>query len=266
MKLNIDVVDAFTTKQFGGNQAAVVLLESWLPDELMQNIASENNLSETAFVVCNASGIYEIRWFSPIKEIDFCGHATLASAHVIFSKRPNFTQITFWAKAVGNLVVKKKDNGSIEMAFPNREPIAITEIPENLTQGLSIPPVAYLKNQQAYFAVMENEEQVSNVVPDLEKLKTLAPLDVVVTAASKNGSEFDFTSRYFWPANGGVEDPVTGSIHAGLAPYWAKQLNKNELVALQASSRSGVLYCRVADATVFVSGFCVSYLEGVITI
>ena len=147
MKLNINVVDAFTTQQFSGNQAAVVLLESWLSSELMQSIASENNLSETAFVVSSSSGVFEIRWFSPIKEIDFCGHATLASAFVIF--------------------------------------------------------------------------------------------DVVVTARSE---EFDFASRYFWPANGGIEDPVTGSIHAGLAPYWAKILNKQKLVALQASSRSGVLY------------------------
>lgn len=263
MKLNIHIIDAFTTKQFSGNQAAVVLLESWLSVELMQSIASENNLSETAFVVCNASGVFEIRWFSPMKEIDFCGHATLASAFVIFSTKTTLSEITFWAKAVGNITVKKSKNDLIEMAFPNREPAELAEIPEALKQGLSISPVAYLKNQQAYFAVMENEEQVKGVIPDLEKLKTLGPLDVVVTA---KGKEFDFTSRYFWPANGGVEDPVTGSIHAGLAPYWAKKLNKQELVALQASSRSGVLYCKVEDSTIFVSGSCVSYLEGIINI
>lgn len=263
MKLNIYIVDAFTTKQFSGNQAAVVLLENWLSVELMQSIASENNLSETAFVVCNSSGIFEIRWFSPMKEIDFCGHATLASAFVIFSTRSVLSEITFWAKAVGNVTVKKGENDLIEMAFPNREPVELTEIPQALKEGLSICPIAYLKNQQAYFAVMDNEEQVRLVVPDLEKLKTLGPLDVVVTAKSE---EFDFSSRYFWPANGGVEDPVTGSIHAGLAPYWAKKLNKRELVALQASSRSGVLYCRVEESTIFVSGFCVSYLEGTINI
>ncbi|MEY4588513.1 MAG: hypothetical protein RL497_589 [Pseudomonadota bacterium] len=263
MKLNIYVVDAFTTKQFSGNQAAVVLLECWLSNELMQNIASENNLSETAFVVCNSSGIYEVRWFSPLKEIDFCGHATLASAFVIFSLKPLLSEITFWAKSVDNVIVKKSENNLIEMAFPNREPTEITDIPEALKQGLSIPPIAYLKNQQAYFAIMENEEQVRRVSPDLEKLKKLGPHDVVVTAKS---SDFDFVSRYFWPANGGTEDPVTGSIHAGLAPYWAKKLNKQKMVALQASSRSGVLYCRVEGSTVFVSGFCVSYLEGVINI
>ena len=263
MKLNINIVDAFTTKQFCGNQAAVVLLESWLSIELMQSIASENNLSETAFVVCNSSGVFEIRWFSPIKEIDFCGHATLASAFVIFSARVVSSEITFWAKAVGNVVVKKEENGLIKMAFPNREPAELIEIPENLKEGLSISPIAYLKNQQAYFAVMENEEQVKLVVPNLERLKLLGPLDVVVTA---RGKDFDFVSRYFWPANGGIEDPVTGSIHAGLAPYWSKILNKPELVALQASNRSGVLYCKVENTTIFVSGFCVNYLEGAIYI
>lgn len=263
MKLKINIVDAFTKVQFAGNQAAVVLLEDWLATDTMQKIASENNLSETAFVVCNSSGVFEIRWFSPIKEVDFCGHATLASAHVIFSERNDISEIKFWAKAVGNVIVKNTDGNLIEMAFPNREPIDITEVPEALRDGLSITPIAYLKNNQAYFAVMSNEEQVRSIVPDLEKLKTLGPLDVVVTAASK---DFDFVSRYFWPANGGAEDPVTGSIHAGLAPYWAKKLNKSNLVALQASKRTGTLYCRVEASTVFVSGYCVSYLEGIISI
>ena len=263
MKLKINIVDAFTKVQFAGNQAAVVLLEDWLATDAMQNIASENNLSETAFVVCNSSGVFEIRWFSPIKEVDFCGHATLASAYVIFSERKDISEIKFWAKAVGNIIVKNSDSNLIEMAFPNREPIVITEIPEALSDGLSITPIAYLKNNQAYFAVMSNEEQVKSIVPDLEKLKTLGPLDVVVTAASK---DFDFVSRYFWPANGGAEDPVTGSIHAGLAPYWSKRLNKSNLVALQASKRTGILYCRVESSTVFVSGYCISYLEGSISI
>lgn len=263
MKLNIRIIDAFTEENFSGNQAAVVLLKNWISAELMQNIASENNLSETAFIVCNSSEIYEIRWFSPIKEIDFCGHATLASAFVIFSENPDLSEIIFWAKAVGNIKVHKRENNSIEMEFPSRDPIEITEIPESLKKGLSIDPINYLKNQQAYFAIMENEDQVKMVVPDLEELKKLKPFDVVVTAKS---DEFDFTSRYFWPANGGAEDPVTGSIHAGLAPYWAKKLNKQNLVAFQASRRSGILYCKVQGSTILVSGFCVSYLEGTINI
>lgn len=263
MQLAIHVIDAFTTQQFSGNQAAVVPLEHWLPSELMQCIARENNLSETAFVVCNTQGVYEIRWFSPLKEIDFCGHATLASAFVIFAAQPGRDEVCFWAKAVGHIAVKKGEKGLIEMAFPNREPSVLHDVPEALRQGLSIAPVAYLKNQQAYFAVMASEEQVRQVVPQVELLKTLAPLDVVVTA---KGREVDFVSRYFWPANGGVEDPVTGSIHAGLAPYWAKQLNKNSLVAVQASSRSGTLYCTLDGPSVLVAGFCVRYLEGRISV
>jgi PhzF family phenazine biosynthesis protein len=263
LKLKMYVVDAFTTRRFSGNQAAVVLLDSWLPAELMAGIARENNLSETAFVVRNPEGVFEIRWFSPLKEIDFCGHATLASAHVIFAHVTTSSEIVFRAKAVGNLTVRKDSRNLIEMAFPNREPVALDAVPDALREGLSVTPVAYLKNQQAYFAVLDDEEAVRRVVPDLERLKSLGPLDVVVTA---RGTKFDCVSRYFWPANGGAEDPVTGSIHAGLAPYWAQRLQKQSLVALQASERSGVLYCRVEASTVFVAGHCVDYLEGVIRV
>lgn len=264
MNLNLYVIDAFADRQFAGNPAAVVPLDEWLPIEIMQQIAAENNLSETAFLVKNPEGIYEIRWFSPFKEIDFCGHATLASAFVIFTANPLIEVIQFWAKAVGQVEVKKASNGLIEMAFPNREPVMLDDIPANLLQGLSHKPNAYLRNQQAYFVIFSTAEEVRSVEPDLEKLKTLAPYDVVVTAPGADG--VDFVSRYFWPANGGVEDPVTGSIHAGLAPYWAKQLNKTELVALQASQRTGTLYCRVEGDIVYVAGNCVSYLQGIIAI
>jgi PhzF family phenazine biosynthesis protein len=266
MKLSqfpIYVIDAFTQELFKGNQAAVVPLDSWLPESIMQSIASENNLSETAFFVRNDTGVYEIRWFSPLKEIDFCGHATLASAYVIFNHLGEKGTITFWAKAVGTIEVNAIENELIEMRFPNRAPEVLSEVPEALSTGLSIKPLEFYKNQQAYFAVYEDEDDVKNVVPDLEKLKTLAPLDVVVTAPS---AEYDFVSRYFWPANGGVEDPVTGSIHAGLAPFWAKRLGQDSLVALQASKRSGVLYCRVSEECIFISGMCKEYLEGSITV
>lgn len=264
MKLSqfpIYIIDAFTKELFKGNQAAVIPLDSWLPESVMQNIASENNLSETAFFVRNDAGVYEIRWFSPLKEIDFCGHATLASAYVIFNHLGEKGTLRFWAKAVNTIEVNERENGLIEMSFPNRAPEVLSEVPEALSTGLSIKPLEFHKNQQAYFAVYASEEDVKNVVPDLEKLKTLAPFDVVVTAPSK---AYDFASRYFWPANGGVEDPVTGSIHAGLAPFWAKRLGKQSLVALQTSKRSGVLYCRVSEERVFVSGACVEYLQGTI--
>jgi PhzF family phenazine biosynthesis protein len=260
-QLPIYIIDAFTDTLFKGNQAAVVPLEHWLPESTMQSIASENNLSETAFFVKNREGVFEIRWFSPLKEIDFCGHATLASAYVIFNHLGHPFCITFWAKAVGKIEVNALENELIEMRFPNREPVRVLDVPEALKTGLSIEPLEFYQNQQAYFAVYANEDDVKNVVPDLEKLKTLTPLDVVVTAPSK---EYDFASRYFWPANGGVEDPVTGSIHAGLAPFWSKRLGKQSLIALQASKRSGVLYCCVEKECVFVSGACVEYMQGTI--
>ncbi|QKF82347.1 PhzF family phenazine biosynthesis protein [Halarcobacter ebronensis] len=264
MRLKIDIVDAFADELFKGNQAAVIVLDEWLSDELMQNIATENNLSETAFLVKNEKGVYHIRWFSPISEIDFCGHATLASAYILFNSNSNIETITFFAKAVGELEVKK-DNDFILMDFPNRKPSKVEEAPKELFDGLSITPLEVYKNQQAYFAVYTNEDDVLNVKYDSTELKKLAPFDVVVTAPSNNKS-YDFTSRYFWPANGGDEDPVTGSIHTGLAPLWGQKMSKESLVALQASKRTGVLYCKVSKDRVLISGKAAHYLEGNITI
>ena len=259
------VVDAFTNEQFKGNSAAIIVIDSWLDDDLMQSIAVENNLSETAFLVQNDQGVYHIRWFSPITEIDFCGHATLASAHVLFSKDNAPKSLTFFAKAVGEMTIIKNAQGRIEMDFPNRKPVAIVDkdVPEALYKGLSIAPQKVLKNEQAYFAIFEDEHAVQTVTQQPELLKKLAPLDVVVTA---KGSQFDFVSRYFWPANGGDEDPVTGSIHTGLAPYWAEQLDKNILVAKQASARTGVLFCEVNETRVKISGDAVLYLVGEISV
>lgn len=263
MKLAIYQIDAFTDEVFKGNYAAVVPLERWLPDAVMQSIATENNLSETAFFVRNEQSVFEIRWFSPVKEIDFCGHATLASAYVLFKENKNVSAIEFSAKAVGSLSVVKSPDGLIEMNFPRRFPERLETMPTSLLDGLSIRPKEALKNQQAYFAVYEKEQDVRAVVPRLQKLVELGPLDVVVTAP---GLQHDFVSRYFWPANGGEEDPVTGSIHAGLAPFWADRLGKTNLVALQASLRGGVLRCRVADDRVYISGSAVQYMKGTIDI
>jgi PhzF family phenazine biosynthesis protein len=269
MKLKINVVDAFTDVRFKGNSAAVIITERWLENELMQSIATENNLSETAFVVKNhlqnQEGVFAIRWFSPITEIDFCGHATLATAFVIFANNPTFERITFFAEAVGKLDVTKTPDDLIQMSFPNRAPKSVDNVPADLLNGLSIEPNEVLLSEQAYFAVFDNEQAVLDVVQDKEYLKKLAPFDVVVTAAS-NTDPYDFVSRYFWPANGGDEDPVTGSIHAGLAPYWATKLGKTQLTALQSSSRGGVLSCRVEGDRVFISGQAVQYLEGFITV
>jgi len=263
LKLKIYQIDAFTDKVFSGNYAAVIELEEWLSEELMQSIATENNLSETAFIKNTTNNTYEIRWFSPLNEIDFCGHATLASAYVLFEQNPTLKEVIFTADAVGSLNVSKEKDGYIKMVFPNRKPKEIEVIPEAILKGLSIAPKEVILSQQAYFAIYENEDDVYNVQPNLEELKKLAPYDVVVTAAS---NEYDFISRYFWPANGGEEDPVTGSIHTGLAPYWAEKLNKNELKAFQASKRGGLLLCTVTDENVILLGKAVKYLEGYIEI
>lgn len=261
MKLKINIVDAFTDKLFKGNSAAVLITEDWLSEELMQSIAIENNLSETAYIVKKESDIYHIRWFSPVTEIDFCGHATLASAFILFSANKELTKIRMFAKAVGELCITKMDDGYIQMDFPNKKPSPVNSVPKELLKGLSIEPSKVLINDQAYFAIYEKEEDVLNVQQNKDYLTKLAPYDVVVTATS---NKYDFISRYFWPANGGDEDPVTGSIHTGLAPYWSEQLEKSQLLAFQASERGGVLACNVTADRVFISGKAVHYLEGVI--
>lgn len=265
MVLDIFVVDAFTQQQFKGNSAAVIPIDDWLEPSLMQNIAAENNLSETAFIKRQAENRYEIRWFSPLTEIDFCGHATLASAHIIFNQLAVQGELEFITQEVGSLWVNQLTDGRIEMSFPNQEPEVVEDIPNPLLEGLSFQPIQVLKNRQAYFAVMKSEDEVNNVEYQSDLLRQLAPLDVVVTASSIHSSskkEYDFISRYFWPANGGAEDPVTGSIHSGLAPYWAKQLDKSELVAYQASTRGGILYCHTKEERVLISGYGTLYLQG----
>lgn len=267
MELDLYIIDAFTEQPFKGNSAAVVpLVGDWLSDDLMQKMASEHNLSETAFIKKVSDNQYQIRWFSPITEIDFCGHATLASSFVLFHCLGCSGEIVFYTEKVGSLTVKQLMDGRIEMSFPNQCPEVVSEMPLELVEGLSISPKTVLVNRQAYFAVMSKAEDVHNIEYRAEVLKKLAPLDVVVTAPDDKHSEYDVVSRYFWPANGGNEDPVTGSIHSGLAPYWAKQLNKTELIAYQASQRGGVLYCQVTDERVLVSGYGALYLKGTVYI
>ena len=263
MELKVSFVDAFTSEMFKGNSAAVIVTDEWLPDEMMQLIATENNLSETAFSVKYDDSAYEIRWFSPITEIAFCGHATLASAFVLFEKDSGVSELSFKANAVGELSVTKTNDGYIRMSFPNRKPEKVDQVPSDLREGLSIPFSEVYRSQQAYFVVYENEGDVVAVTQDQECLKRLAPYDVVVTSTS---SSYDFISRYFWPANGGEEDPVTGSIHAGLAPLWAEKLDKHQLSAYQASKRGGELFCSVEGDRIFVSGQAVKYLEGIIRV
>ena len=261
MKQSMYIVDAFTDTLFKGNSAAVMLLDTWLPDELMQAIALENNLSETAYLLVDEHGCYQIRWFSPVCEIDFCGHASLASAFVLFTQFKKKSPLTFYAEAVGEFTIEQLSNGRIQMNFPQRPATPVQDIPPALLKGLSIPPKEVWKNQQAYMVVYEHEDDVRNVTTDDPSLKQLYPLDVVVTAP---GTTTDCVSRYFWPAHGGVEDPVTGSIHTCLFPYWGKRLGKTQLVGLQASARSGLLYGQLEGDRVLIAGDCVLFAQSVV--
>ena len=261
MKLPLYQVDAFTDRLFGGNYAAVMPLPHWLDDAVLQAIAAENNVSETAFRVEQQPGHFAIRWFSPLAEIDFCGHATLASAHVLFSRDPACQTLTFSAAAVGELQLTRGEGGLINMSAPLLPPVAVAQVPPELLAGLSLPPAQVLVSDQAWFALYPDEDAVRAVQADPQVLARLAPRDVVATAP---GREVDFVSRYFWPANGGLEDMVTGSIHAGLAPLWAERLGRRTLHAYQASARGGHLYCEVGPQRVQISGYAVLYLEGLV--
>ncbi|GMQ46590.1 PhzF family phenazine biosynthesis protein [Vibrio sp. 10N] len=254
------IVDAFTEVPFKGNSAAIIIVDDYQDETWMQNVAIENNLSETAFLKPLNENHYFIRWFSPIMEIDFCGHATLASAFVLFEQLGLSGTLTFSTEKVGDLLVTKGEQGRIEMTFPNRAPISVSDAPKHLIEGLSIQPVEILRNEQAYFAIYEEASAVRALTTDNDQLKKLAPYDVVATALSDD-EQFDFVSRYFWPANGGDEDPVTGSIHAGLMPYWGNRLNKASLTALQASERTGVLYGLLKHDKVLISGDAVLFAK-----
>lgn len=265
MELALYIVDAFTKEKFKGNAAAVVPLNDWLPDDIMQAIAMENNLSETAFLKKNTENDYHIRWFSPLCEVDFCGHATLAASFVLFSYFNCTGSIRYSTEKVGELRVSQNDDKQIVMDFPNLAPKVVENVPDALLSGLSVAPEKVLISAQAYFAIYPSEQDVVSLEYNSEQLKQLAPYDVVVTAQSDH-AEYDIVSRYFWPANGGDEDPVTGSIHAGLAPYWASVLGKQSLVARQASKRGGIIHCKLLDKRVIISGHAVLYLKGTIAI
>lgn len=267
MELRIYQVDAFTQQVFSGNYAAVVPLSHWLPTATMQAIAAENNVSETAFLVPRPTqGHFDIRWFSPLAEIDFCGHATLASAKVILSEQPALSQLYFHASAVGELAVSQTPQGLITMTFPNQMPSPIEHPPAALLNALNTPPLSVQRNRQAYFAFYPTQQDIGQCQPDMALLQQLAPYDLVISAPADADNEADFVSRYFWPANGGDEDQVTGSIHTGLAPYWAQHLGKTTLVAKQLSARGGTLYCQVTPQHVVISGYGALYLSGTIQV
>ena len=259
MKLPIFQIDAFAEAPFQGNPAAVCPLENWLPDAVLQSIAEENNLSETAFYVAKDDH-YELRWFTPTKEVDLCGHATLAAAHVLLSSNHSAqSQVTFQSRS-GPLRVFREDE-QLTLDFPAQVGVAC-EVPAPMVEALGTRPLACYRAMD-YMAVFETEEEVVAMAPAFRKLTALDLRGVIVTSPGKTS---DFVCRFFAPKYGIDEDPVTGSAYCTLAPYWAERLGKSTMHARQLSKRTGTIRCRVEGQRVFISGRTVVYLEGSIQI
>ena len=258
--IEIFQIDAFTDKVFHGNPAAICLLSDWLNDELLQAIAFENNLSETAFVIEDNSG-YQIRWFSPNGEISLCGHATLAAGFLLFELKKSLTDTVHFSSLSGSLVVRKKGD-LLTLNFPRLD----CEEMQNtlLLAGIIDKPVvgAYVSDLD-YLVLLANEKQVLEARVDLQALLKLPKRGLIVTSCS---SDVDFYSRCFYPKHNIPEDPVTGSAHCVLAPFWSARLNKNNLHAIQGSKRRGNVFCEVFDDRVHISGYCKWYSKGCLVI
>ena len=256
MILPIYQVDAFTSKIFSGNPAAVVPLEKWIDDSAMQNIAAENNLAETAFFV-KENEAYHIRWMTPTVEVPLCGHATLASAYVIFNFiEKDETKIKFLSKS-GELFVER-DGEMLSLNFPSNKPHE-TEIPKEIFECFGKEPVEILSNGFFLLVVFDSEDFIKNYQPKIDLLKKIHPDAVIVTA---KGNNVDFVSRMFAPNSGIDEDPVTGSAHMVLTPYWSEKLGKKKLNARQISKRGGDLLCEDLGSRIKISGKAVLYLTG----
>jgi len=258
MNLRIFQVDAFTNKTFGGNPAAICPLTEWLPAETMQRIGLENNLSETAFFV-KSDGVYDIRWFTPTIEINLCGHATLASAYVIFNELgENDNVIKLNSHRSGALSVEKQGDRLI-LDFP-RYGVSEIEIDEKLVEAVGKRPLQAWETQgNMVMLLFENETDIAELAPDMSALAKIPFDEVIVTA---KGDSSDFVSRMFAPRIGIPEDPVTGAIHCSLIPFWAERLGKNELFARQLSARGGELFCELAGERVKIGGNATLYLKG----
>lgn len=258
MKLSYYEVDAFTNRRFGGNPAGVCPLPHWLDEDALQNIAAENNLSETAFFVPRG-GEYELRWFTPTVEIDLCGHATLAAAFILFSELQFAGDRVCFHSRSGMLAVKRGGD-VLTLDFPSRPALPCVP-PELLARALGRPPSAVFKARD-YLALFPSEADVRALQPDFALLAGL-PDKVIVTAP---GTDSDFVSRFFAPSAGVNEDPVTGSSHCTLIPFWAERLGRTKLFARQVSRRGGELFCELAGDRVFIGGKAVLYLRGEIQI
>ncbi len=260
MKIPIYQVDAFTSKVFAGNPAAVCPLTEWLPDNLLQSIATENNLAETAFFV-PAGNRYHLRWFTPVCEVDLCGHATLATAHILFSELDQSHRTISFDTKSGELIVRKHEKG-FALDFPARPPAPVSINPSLLPALGDIQPQDVL-GARDYLVRYETEAQVRSLSPKMEVLKSVDRFAVIVTAP---GTDCDFVSRFFAPAKGVNEDPVTGSAHCTLIPYWAAHLNKTVLHARQISARGGELFCEYKGDRVEITGQTALFLKGSIHI
>ncbi len=259
MELPLYQVDAFASKLFEGNPAAVCPLNEWLSDETMQSIAAENNLSETAFFVPKHAG-FHIRWFTPKCEVDLCGHATLASAYVLFNILGyQKDKIEFDSKS--GILSVSRDNGWLVMDFPAQPPIPC-DVPDEIVAAFDKKPIECLKAED-FVVVFDREHEIKSAAPDLGQLLKLDLRGVIITATS---TRYDFVSRFFAPKYGIPEDPVTGSAYTQLAPYWASKIGSNRFRAKQLSSRGGELICEHVDDRVLIYGKAVKYLEGKINI
>ena len=280
MKLTLYQIDAFANKLFAGNPAAVVPLKKWIDDELMQKLAMENNLAETVFFVPSKNNSsskggdhrsgaklgegaadFDIRWFTPTLEINLCGHATLASAHVIFEILKLKKKKVAFDSQSGLLTVTKRKS-VLEMDFPSWPPERITEYPDTLLVSLGNPEIAGVYKNREYIVELMNEEAVKNCNPDFSMMRKVDKM-IIITAP---GKEVDFVSRFFAPGSGIDEDPVTGSAHSQLIPFWYEKLGKEKMKAKQLSARGGDLYCAFKGDRVIIGGQCVFYMKGEIEV
>jgi PhzF family phenazine biosynthesis protein len=260
MNITQYVIDAFASKPFTGNPAAVCLLESWLDDTMMQNIAMENNLAETAFVV-RAQDNFHIRWFTPMVEVDLCGHATLASAHAIFQYQSYpLNEISFSSRS--GILKVRKENDLLVLNFPT-DKLKTSSLPQDVLEGVGGKPSEIYRGSSDYMLVFGSEKEIRDLSPDFTAVVNANARGIIVTA---KGEHCDFVSRFFAPQSGINEDPVTGSAHTSLIPYWSKRLAKKELTARQLSKRGGDLFCKDLGDRVEIAGKAITYLRGEINV
>jgi PhzF family phenazine biosynthesis protein len=259
--IDIYQIDAFATLPFTGNPAAVCVLPEWISDERMQKIAMENNLAETAFIVPDDID-YQIRWFTPVTEVDLCGHATLASSYVVLTiLHPERNEVVFHTRKMGDLIVRKRDD-MLELDFP-ADTLKSCTLPEMVKESLGVTPLECFMGRSDYLLLYENESEILNLKPDFSKLADAGVRGVIVTAP---GTDVDFVSRFFAPQVGVNEDPVTGSAHTTLTPFWSSRLGKLSMKARQLSTRGGYLECIIKGERTLISGQAILYLKGEIYI